>query len=141
MVPLDPAIYVIGLFVLIPLGGMTVGYLMQRLKSQERLRAIEKGVLIPPDPVRSNDPWKLASALRLGGTVLIAVGLGVLVLLVALAASLPEFPRGVIAVSAIPTLIGVALLIEHRVRSRELGPRPNSSANSSSVPRPDGTGL
>jgi hypothetical protein len=121
---MDPVIYVVGFLVFIPLMGMLVGYLIQKLKSEERLRAIEKGVPIPAEPTRVSDPWRLARALRLGGMVQIAIGLGLLVLFASLAATLPEFPKGVIAVSAIPVLIGVALLIEHRVRMRELGPPP-----------------
>jgi hypothetical protein len=125
---MDPVIFVIGLFVLIPLGGMTVGYLMQKLRSEERLRAIEKGVALPADPPHTRDPWRLARALRLGGMIQVAIGLGLLALFVSLAETLPEFPKGVIAVSAIPVLIGVALLIEHRIRMRELGPPPPASA-------------
>jgi len=52
-----------------------------------------------------------------------SVGVGLLALLAALAFTLPEFPRGLVAIAAIPILVGAALLYEHRVRLRELGPR------------------
>jgi hypothetical protein len=127
-IDLSEVITLLGIFAVIPLGGMTVGVVMHWLKTKERMLAIEKGVALPPEREHVNDPWKLAESLRLGGLILVAIGLGLLVLLVSLSMSLPEFPKGVIAASAIPTLIGVALLIEHRVRSRALGPRPPASA-------------
>jgi hypothetical protein len=126
---MDPVIYVVGFAILIPLVGMLVGYLIQKLKSEERLRAIEKGLPLPAEQPHVSDPWKLAEALRLAGLILIAIGLGIAALLVSLSLSLPDFPKGVIAAS-IPFLIGVALLIEHRARCRELGPRPPASTTS-----------
>jgi hypothetical protein len=126
-------------WILIPLGGMAVGVVMQWLRSKERMLAIEKGVPVPPSPWnqhldRTRDPWKLAESLRLAGLVLVAIGLGVTALLVSLSLSLPDFPKGVIAAGTIPLLIGVALLIEHRVRSRELGPRPSPPASTLQLP-------
>jgi hypothetical protein len=119
-------ILLLGVAVLIPIVGMITGMVMQHFKTQVRLRLIEKGLPLPPEheSEHMDDPWDDAANFRVGGLVLVAIGLGLLVLLGALAVSLPQFPKGVIAVSAIPFLIGVALLYEYRVRARELGPRP-----------------
>ena len=121
---MDPVIYIVGFVIFIPLVGMLVGYLIQKLKSEERLRAIEKGVALPAEPVHVRDPWEYAAKFRVAGLVLTSVGVGLLILLASLAESLPEFPKGVIAVAAIPFLIGLAMFYEYRARSRELGPRP-----------------
>lgn len=116
------------IFVLIfgvPITAIIVGYLMRRLQSQERLRAIEKGVPLPdaqgwPQP----NPWARAADLRLAGLICAAVGLGLVALFVGLWWSLPGFPFGVCFTATIPFLIGVALLYESATRRRELGPRP-----------------
>jgi hypothetical protein len=50
----------------------------------------------------------------------VAVGLGLLVLFMSLAATLPRFPNGVIAASAIPFLAGLGLLFEYRMRCKEI---------------------
>jgi hypothetical protein len=131
-------IFLLGVAVLIPIVGMITGMVMQRFKTQERLRMIEKGLPLPPERAwQADDPWEDAANFRIGGLVLIAVGLGLLALLAGLSVSLPQFPKGIMAASAIPFLIGVALVYESRVRIRELGPRRNQDI----APRPDGPGL
>jgi hypothetical protein len=112
-------------WILIPLGGMAVGVVVHWLRTKERLLAIEKGVALPPEPVHPpRDPWELAANFRIGGLITAAVGVGLFGLLLALAETLPGFPRGVMAVALIPFLVGVALLYEYRTRVRELGQRP-----------------
>jgi hypothetical protein len=109
----------------IPITAIIVSYFTRKLQSQERLRAIEKGVSLPePLDWRAKDPWERAADLRLGGLICVAVGLGLVALFAGLSWSVPEFPKGVSAVAAIPFLIGVALLYECGTRRRELGPRP-----------------
>jgi MFS superfamily sulfate permease-like transporter len=61
-----------------------------------------------------------------GGTICVAVGLGLLVLFTALAATIPEFKKGVIAVSAVPFFLGVGFLIEYRLRRKEIESREQS---------------
>ena len=121
-------IFLLSVAVLIPIAGMATGVMMQWFKTKERLRLIEKGLPLPPDPTYTHDPWEDAANFRVGGLVTVAVGLGLLVLFPALAATVPGFPKGVIAVAVIPLLVGVALFHEYRVRSRELGPRPKPPA-------------
>jgi len=126
------------LIFMIPIAAIIVGYLTQKLKSDERMRAIEKGVPLPPELEgrhpwdREKDPWERAADFRVAGLICIAVGLGLVALFAGLSWSLPEFPAGVTAAAGIPFLIGVALFYEYGVRSRELGPRPMPPA---SIPR------
>jgi hypothetical protein len=123
-------IFLLGVAVLIPIAGMATGVMMQWFKTRERLRLIEKGLPLPPDPQHRHvdDPWEDAANFRVGGLITIAVGVGLLVLFPALAATVPAFPKGVTAVAAIPILVGAALYHEYRVRIRELGPRPKPPA-------------
>ena len=128
------ALVFFGLVFAIPITAIIVGYFTRKLQSEERLRAIEKGVALPPEGPQGRhpwdhgkDPWERAADFRIGGLICMAVGLGLVPLFLGLWWSLPEFPGGVTAVAAIPFLVGVALFYEFRVRIRELGPRPMPS--------------
>jgi len=130
------------IWIVIPLGAMAVGVIMQYLKSKERLAAIEKGIVLPEPPARidrwgrqvPSDPWERAAGFRVAGTINMGVGLGLLFLFVGLYKSVPAFPEGVIAVSAIPFFVGMALFYEYRVRMRELGPRPTPTVSAPPPP-------
>jgi len=130
--PKDIAILIFFVLIFaIPIAALVTSYFMRKLQSQERLKAIEKGVPLPPEGPqgghswdRIRDPWGRVADLRLGGLICIAVGIGLVALFLGLAWSLPEFPIGVSAVAVIPFLIGLVLLYEYNVRIRELGPRP-----------------
>ncbi len=121
-------------FLAIPLSGFIYGYLTERLKSQERIKAMERGLPLPAETPASNPwavlsrktPWDHADDLRLGGLICIAIGAGLALLFWALAYGdqNPSAPKALIAVAAIPGLIGVVLLYEGNRRSRILGPRP-----------------
>jgi hypothetical protein len=124
-------------FGILPIAFMIAAVLVQRLKTQERLRAIEKGLPLPPDTpltalafrerkVFNATPREVAAAFRVGGTICVAVGLGLLVLFTALAETIPEFKKGVIAVSAVPFFLGVGFLIEYRLRRKEIESREQS---------------
>ncbi len=106
---------------IVPIVSIIAGVMIQRSRAQERIRAIERGVPVPPawpsPPVLTAE--ERTAGLRVGGIVTIAVGLGLLVLFTSLAETLPEFPKGVIAVSAIPFLVGVGLLYEYHLRIKE----------------------
>jgi hypothetical protein len=110
-----------------PLAMTFAGVMVQRLRTKERLLAIEKGVPLPPtSPRRALSPWEFAANFRLAGIICVAVGLGLLVLFTALAETLPPergFPKGVIAVSAVPFFVGLGLLLEYRIRRKELAAR------------------
>jgi hypothetical protein len=112
---------------IIPIVMMVAGVTTQWLRTQERLRLIEKGLPLPPAPSRRDlNHWELAANFRLAGIINVAVGLGLLILFTALAETLPQFPKGVIAVCAIPFLVGLGLLVEYRIRRKEIAARERS---------------
>jgi hypothetical protein len=110
---------------------VVAGVMVQRYRTQERLRAIEKGVPVPPAwPTRPPlSPGERTAGFRVAAIICIAVGLGLLVLFTSLAETLPEFPKGVIAASAVPFFIGIGFLIEYRLRRKEM------EAQNGSIPR------
>ena len=115
----------------IPITAIITSYFTRKLQSQERLRAMERGLPLPPEGPqgghpwdRIKDSWERAADFRLAGLICVAVGIGLGPLFWGLSLSIPDFPVAVTAVAAIPFLIGVALLYEYSVRTRELGPRP-----------------
>jgi hypothetical protein len=129
----------------LPLAGMIYGYFMERLKSQERMKAMEKGIPISAqgsmlknqfdlDPMQAwsarKTPWERADDLRLAGLICIAVGVGLALLLWTLARSIEDVQKGVFVVGAIPGLIGVVLLYESNRRLGHLGPRPTQAPQS-----------
>ena len=109
-----PEIVVIfGFFLIIPVAAFVFAYLTRRLRTQERLRAIEKGVTIPQ--LAEQD----ATRCRRVGIVFVALGLGLLVLAMAGL----SFNRVVMASAAIPILMGLGLLLEYRLSLRDLKAR------------------
>jgi hypothetical protein len=108
---------VAGVFLIIPLVALTVLYRVYRLRTQERLRAIEKGVPIP-----AGDPWERATRTRVWGIVFLAGGLGLLVFLSVgyfVANHKNQFILNM-AFTAIPILLGLGLLYECHLRTRDL---------------------
>lgn len=106
------------IWLVIPIAMTIAGVMVQRFRTQERLRAIEKGVPVPPawptrPPLTAEEQ---AANFRLAGIICVAVGLGLLVLFTSLAETVPQFHKGVIGASAIPFFIGVGFLIEYRIR-------------------------
>jgi len=74
----------------------------------------------------ASEPAEQAANFRVAGIVLVAVGLGLPFLFIAMASTISAFPKGVIAVSAFPFLLRVGFLIEHRMRSKQLAERERS---------------
>ena len=102
----------------IPIVALIIVYLTRRLQSEERIRAIEKGVPIPFEPA---DPRERAARTRWWGIVLVAFGLGLIVMFNVIAAVTRD--REVLignGVAAIPILIGLGLLLDYRLRSKEI---------------------
>jgi hypothetical protein len=111
---------------IIPVAAIAAGVAITWFRTQERLRLIEKGVplaeLPPMFPSRRRpSPEEITTNFRVVGIVCTGVGLGLLVLFTALAETLPAFPKGVIAVSAVPLFIGLGFLIEYRIRRSDGG--------------------
>ncbi|MGC2161724.1 MAG: DUF6249 domain-containing protein [Silvibacterium sp.] len=114
-------------------------YHTRRLKSEERMAAIAKGIPLPPEPSMeltalgqmerlsaSEEAARHARGLRTGGIVCIAVGVGMAVFSFFLTWIVQE--RDVLAVAAaglIPFAIGVGLLVDYALRNRTLRPEGN----------------
>ncbi len=126
-----PEMFIVaGVLILIPLAALIVVYLVRRIEAKERLRAIEKGVAVPRTP---SDPWARAANSRQSGIILVALGLGLFILFTAVvgaSGSARESALGLrlgIGIGAIPFLLGLSLLLDYRLRVREMrqGSRPH----------------
>jgi hypothetical protein len=117
----DAIVFISVIWAIVPLAGMGAGVMVQRFRTQERLRAIEKGLPLPPAwPARPDlSPEQRTAAMRVAGILCVAISLGLFVLFAALAATIPQFAKGVMAVPAIPFFIGAGFLIEYRLRRNE----------------------
>jgi hypothetical protein len=107
-------------------------YHNRKLKSEERMAAIAKGLPLPPEPETDYEQLaeianrnaaltagNRARGLRTGGVVLISVGVGMILFSFCLEWILQE--RDVLSVAAaglIPLAIGVGLLIDYGLRNR-----------------------
>ena len=109
----------LGMFAMITvLVGLGLANKLQRNKIlHETIRLmIEKGQPIPPELLHPTAPPRRRSRVDLyGGLVLVGVGLSLFILL----GSLSGIPHGVIAVGAVPFLIGVALLVARKLDSNQ----------------------
>ena len=123
------------------LGIVVAGIRQREMQSQERLAAIAKGVAIPPSVEElavlhgkpSADTTKRRGNTRRGGIVLLGVAAGLILFFVALAIVVQN--RYVLAGAAaglIPLGIGVGLLVDARIQSREIA---------DAVPVGDSTGM
>ena len=103
-------------------------YHSNKLKSEERMTYIAKGLPLPPEPVA--DPFsgvesrlRVAQGIRTGGIVCAFVGIGLILFSFALAWILQE--HDVLAAAAaglIPLTIGAGLLVDYRLRANSLTP-------------------
>jgi hypothetical protein len=110
-------------------------YHNRKLKSEERMAAIAKGIPLPPDPQMdltplgqmerissAEDAARRARGLRTGGIVLVSVGIGLGAFGFFLAWIVQE--HDVLTISAaglIPLAIGVGLLVDYALRNRSSG--------------------
>lgn len=113
----------------IVMAGVWSGVRNREVQSQERLAAIAKGVPIPPTVEElaiihgkpSMERTRLRGNIRRGGIVLLGAAAGLILFFIALAAVLQE--RDVLcgaAVGLIPLGVGVGLLIDARIQTREI---------------------
>ena len=102
-------------------------YHVRKLRSEERMAAIAKGLPLPPDPEAvdhaDSDPRagaaRTARGLRTGGIICISVGVGLALFSFFLTWIVQE--HDVLAVAAaglIPLAVGVGLLIDYALRTR-----------------------
>jgi hypothetical protein len=110
------AIGTIGVFAAIlwlPTVTLVGAYLFRRLQTQERLRAIEKGLEMGFDPEAH-----AASARRIGIVLIAAaVGIALAVGIITLVSREPEAMVG-LALAVVPAAIGVGFLIDYRIGRR-----------------------
>jgi hypothetical protein len=109
---LPEMLVIFGLCVMIPLAALIFGFLVRRLRAQERLRTIEKGLPIPQE-----DPWERAARIRRAGISAVAAGLGLFIFLVLQ----HEGPN--VGIAAIPILMGLGFLYDYRLTVRDLRAR------------------
>ncbi|AEU38765.1 DUF6249 domain-containing protein [Granulicella mallensis] len=113
----------------IAVAGIWSGVRTREIQSQERLAAIARGVPIPPTTEElaiihgkpSVDSTRRRGNVRRGGIVLLGTAFGLILFFITLAAVLQE--RNVLcgaAVGLIPFGIGVGLLIDARIQTREI---------------------
>ena len=116
--PVTEMIVALGVCVFLPIAVLIAAYLFRRVTSRERLLAIEKGVPIPFEAV---DPRERAARTRRWGIILIGLGIGIIACFAVMAAV--EDERDALVASGfgiIPVLIGAGLLIDFRLRTKEL---------------------
>ena len=109
------------------------GMRKRELESQERLAAIARGIVLPPPTEDTPSPFlnpvvdgtRRRNAARTGGIVLVGLSVG-LVLFFMVLSHILEAPPVLAGAAAclIPLGIGVALLIDARIRTREIESTP-----------------
>ena len=109
-------------------------YHNRRLKSEERMAAIAKGIPLPPDndlaglveiagKASAIESPSRARGLRTGGVVLISIGVGLGLFSLCLSWIIQEHDALVVgAAGLIPLAIGVGLLIDYAMRNRTSRP-------------------
>jgi hypothetical protein len=132
IVPVAGCIMILGIVV----AGIWSGIRNREIQSTERLAAIAKGVPVPPTPEElaimhgkpSADTTRRRGNVRRAGIVLLGSAVGLVAFFIMLAAVLRE--RDVLcgaAVGLIPLGIGIALLIDARIQTREMEEAANAS--------------
>jgi hypothetical protein len=125
IVPVAGCAMILGIVV----AGIWSGIRNREIQSTERLAAIAKGVAVPPTAEElaiihgkpSADTTRRRGNVRRGGIVLLGTAFGLVAFFITLASILQE--RDVLcgaAVGLIPLGIGIALLIDARIQTREL---------------------
>ena len=108
----------------IVIASFIASYHTRRLQSEERLAAIAKGIPIPeptPDPIPVVDQHRRARAMRTGGIVCVATGLGLSVFGLLLTWIVQEHDVLVVAAAGlIPFTIGIGLLVDYAFQKRDL---------------------
>jgi hypothetical protein len=136
IVPVAGCIMILGIVI----AGIWSGIRNREIQSTERLAAIAKGVPVPPTPEElaimhgkpSADTTRRRGNVRRAGIVLLGSAVGLVAFFLVLAAVLQE--RDVLcgaAVGLIPLGIGIALLIDARIQTREI---EESVASGSAAP-------
>ena len=133
---MSPALITIGAFAMV-LGIVIVtniaNYHSRKLRSEERLTAIAKGIPLPPEletdyaaTARSTGGATSARGLRTGGIVLVSVGIGLSIFGLLLTWIVQEHDVLVVAAAGlIPLAVGVGLLVDYALRAKTARPEGN----------------
>src|SRR5271170_8243391 len=120
IVPVAVFAMVLGIVITVTIAG----YHTRRLQSEERLAAIAKGIPIPepiPEPIPVVDQHRRARAMRTGGIVCVATGLGLSVFGLLLTWIVQEHNVLVVAAAGlIPLAIGIGFVVDYWLQKREL---------------------
>ncbi|HEV2465333.1 MAG TPA: DUF6249 domain-containing protein [Acidobacteriaceae bacterium] len=128
-----PFLIVLGAFAMV-LGIVIVAKLAEyhnkKLKSEERLTAIAKGLPLPPDIDKvPGDRRPTAAGIRTGGIICISTGVGLAVFSFFLAWIVQEHDvLSIAAAGLIPLFIGIGLLIDYALRTRSARAEANQPA-------------
>jgi hypothetical protein len=130
VIPVAAFVMVLGIIIV----SNIANYHTRKLKSEERMAAIAKGIPLPPEPEIELNPTTLgyvnreltpeerayrSRGLRTGGIVLTSVGVGVSIFGLVLTWIVQEHDVLVVAAAGvIPLAIGIGLLIDYALRSR-----------------------
>jgi hypothetical protein len=98
----------------IPVAAIYAWYRVRKLRSEERLAAIAKGVEVPPEPVL---PHYAKS--RRAGILLVAASIGYSAMLLLISRFEPEAAEGA-AVGILPAAIGIGCFIDAFLLRREM---------------------
>ena len=102
------------LFFCVPLAGMFTYYRVRKLRTEEKLAAIERGVTVPMEPELSQ-----AARSRRSGILLVAGALGYMVTFALIARTEPDAWTAV-AFGAIPLALGLGFFLDATLMRRDL---------------------
>ena len=104
----------IAMFFGVPLGGMYTYYRVRKLKTEEKLAAIARGVDVPMEPELSQ-----AARSRRSGILLVAGALGYMITFALIARTEPDtWPA--VAFGAIPLALGLGFFLDAALVRRDL---------------------
>ncbi len=110
LIPLAAVVLVCG----IPIAAIVAAYQVKKLRTQERLAAIAKGIPIPEEP-RALDPARS----RRSGILLVSTALGIALCFYLVGMVEPD-ARTVSAFAIIPLLIGLGFFVDAYLLRREM---------------------
>ena len=102
------------LFFCVPLAGMFTYYRVRKLRTEEKLAAIERGVTVPMEPELSQ-----GARSRRSGILLVAGALGYMVTFALIARTEPDAWTAV-AFGAIPLALGLGFFLDATLVRRDL---------------------
>jgi hypothetical protein len=122
MVPVATFAFVLGVIIV----NQFFRYHANKLRSEERMTLIAKGLPLPPEPESDRSfsleaRLRVAHGIRTGGIVTVFVGIGLILFSFALTLILHQHEILAVAASGlIPLAIGIGLLIDYQLRAKSI---------------------